>query len=151
MGIMRLRWPIALAVTAGVIAWSAVTHPWGWLYGFGVHPYPRSSSTPWTYQLLSGLVPALTVLSLATLLAGAWHHVNCHKPRCWRIGKHKVSGTPWCNRHHEDARPERSTDDILRDISEHLGQLAAAIRQDREARTAPGPRAGSRSKSAPAP
>jgi hypothetical protein len=29
---------------------------------------------------------------------------NCHQGRCWRIGRHTVDGTPWCNRHHEAAR-----------------------------------------------
>ena len=29
---------------------------------------------------------------------------NCHQQRCWRIGKHTVDGTPWCTRHHEQAR-----------------------------------------------
>ena len=29
---------------------------------------------------------------------------NCHERRCWRVGRHAVDGTPWCNRHHQAAR-----------------------------------------------
>jgi hypothetical protein len=29
---------------------------------------------------------------------------NCHESRCWRVGRHVVNGTPWCNHHHEQAR-----------------------------------------------
>jgi hypothetical protein len=124
MGIMRSRL-LLIPATLGLLAWDIAAHPWGWLYGFGVHPYPASSSTPWTYQLLSGLVPALTVLSLATFIAGAWRHVNCHEPRCWRTGKHKVDGTPWCNHHHGKAR-ER-TQATLEDVVARLDLILAAF------------------------
>jgi hypothetical protein len=135
---VRLRW--LLLPAAGLVIWSAAAHPWGWLYGFGVHPYPASSSTPWTYQLLSGFVPALTVLGLVTLIAGAWHHVNCHEDRCWRIGKHKVDGTPWCSRHHEQARTRRQqTDsDLLRDMCEKLDAIAGELRRWRSPSGLPG-------------
>jgi hypothetical protein len=29
---------------------------------------------------------------------------NCHQNGCWRVGRHTVDGTPWCDRHHEQAR-----------------------------------------------
>ena len=29
---------------------------------------------------------------------------NCHDKGCWRIGRHTVDGTPWCDRHHHKAR-----------------------------------------------
>jgi hypothetical protein len=92
-----------LALLAAVI-WSTVAHPWGWLYGFGVHPYPASSDTPWTYQLLSGMIPALTALSLLTLLAGAWRHFNCHVDGCPRLGRYAVAGGHFkvCRGHHPD-------------------------------------------------
>jgi hypothetical protein len=88
----------------------------------GIWPVP--DGTPWTYQFLSGFLPALTVVSLVTLVAGAWHHVNCHADRCWRIGKHKVDGTPWCSRHHEEARRQTAQQATLDVIS---GQLAEII------------------------
>lgn len=113
----RLLPAIILAVLA-LAAWSITAHPWGWLYGLGVHPYPASSSTPWTYQMWSGILPALTVLTLFGSLGGAWHLHNCHYPRCLRLGKHKISGTPWCTRHMHlgAAVPSRTTEDLLEQI-----------------------------------
>lgn len=29
---------------------------------------------------------------------------NCHQHRCWRLGRHTVDGSPWCNHHHQAAR-----------------------------------------------
>jgi hypothetical protein len=29
---------------------------------------------------------------------------NCHTKGCWRVGRHLVEGTPWCNLHHQAAR-----------------------------------------------
>jgi hypothetical protein len=115
-----------LCLALAALLYAVIWHMWGVLYGIGVHPYP-GPQTPWTYQLLSGFVPALTVVGLISLVTGAWHHVNCHEPGCLRIGKHKVNGTPWCNVHHEKARPERTENELLELI---LAELAAV----REAR-----------------
>lgn len=77
------------------------------LLGFlGLWPVPAGTST-W-YQLWSGFIPALTVLTLLGAVGGMYHAHNCHQAGCPRIGKHKVDGTPWCNRHHEQARQARS-------------------------------------------
>ena len=121
---MRLRW-LALPLLA-LVAWSIAFHPWGWLYGLGVHPYPESSSTPWTYQLWSGFLPALTVVTLLGSVASLYHLHNCAAEGCWRIGKHKVAGTPWCRRHVEQAKPQVSTEDLLT-------QILAELRSQREA------------------
>jgi hypothetical protein len=123
---MRFRWLLISAVLA-VIGWSIAAHPWGWLYGLGVHPYP-GPQTPWTYQLYSGFLPALTVFSLLSLLVGAWHHVNCHQDRCWRVGRHKVDGTPWCNRHHGHAREKAAAS--LDDVVGRLDSLLALLGED---------------------
>jgi hypothetical protein len=42
---------------------------------------------------------------LVGISAGLYHSFrrhNCHEPRCWRIGLHRVEGTPFiaCRRHH---------------------------------------------------
>lgn len=116
---------LALAVAAlGAAAWSVVAHPWGWLYAFGVHPYPASSSTPWTYQMWSGIIPALTVLTLIGAVISLYHVHNCHQDGCWRIGKHRVGGTPWCNRHLSQAKPERCTEELLERIEAALNRVA---------------------------
>lgn len=110
----------------GLAVWSMVAHGWGWLYGLGVHPYPESSSTPWTYQLLSGLVPALTVLSLLTFLATAFRHLNCHTAGCYRLGKFPVVGGQFkvCRKHHREitGHPDKLTVDALREL--HLAHHA---------------------------
>lgn len=110
---------VMIVLAAATVLWSAISHPWAWAFGFGVHPYP-GPQTPWTYQLYSGFLPALTVLSLVTLVAGAWHHINCHVSRCLRVGRHRIGGTPYCNRHQEQAR-----------ITEHVTLEAIAGRLDR--------------------
>ena len=47
-------------------------------------------------------------------------HRNCHEPRCWRLGRFPVAGTPWatCRRHHP-APPQRG--DIRRHYHLYLG------------------------------
>lgn len=118
---MRLRWLAVPALAA--VAWSIQAHPWGWLYGLGVHPYPASSSTPWTYQMWSGIVPALTIMTLFGSLGGAYHLHNCRADKCWRIGRHRVAGVPWCDRHAGQAKPAVSTEDLLAQILAELRAL----------------------------
>lgn len=123
-----LKWLPGLIALA--VLWSVIAHPWGWLYGIGVHPYPASSSTPWTYQMLSGFVPALAVLTLLSAVGGMWRSVNCHEPRCWRLGRHKVHGTPWCDHHQETARPELTENEILQQILTEVSLLRDALTRD---------------------
>jgi hypothetical protein len=109
-----------------VLAWAGAymaAHPYGDRFAVGIWPVP--TGTPWSYQLLSGFIPALTAFGLVTLVAGAWHHVNCHEPGCFRIGKHKVDGSPWCNLHHGNARPARTELEVLESIERLLTALTA--------------------------
>lgn len=48
-------------------------------------------------------------------------HVNCHQPRCLRVGRLPVDGTPFkvCRRHHP-APPQRET--IRKRYHLHLGE-----------------------------
>jgi hypothetical protein len=126
---MKRIWIAVVAAAVGAAAWSMTVHPWGWLYGIGVHPYPSSSDTPWTYQLLSGFIPALTVVGLSTLIVGGWHHINCHEDGCWRIGKHKVEGSPWCSAHHEAARTRAASQVTLDKISGQLDTIITLMRK----------------------
>jgi len=108
---MRLRWLTVLALTALAIALicaydRTVLHFLGW-----------DGQTSDNYAAFSGSVPALISLAgMSTLIAGMWSHVNCHEPGCWRIGKHKVSGTPWCTLHHGHARHRLSVEELLERI-----------------------------------
>jgi hypothetical protein len=118
----RLRW-LAIPILAA-LTWSIAAHPWGWLYGLGVHPYPASSSTPWSYQLWSGLVPSLTVLTLIGALIGAYRLRNCKMERCPWLGHYTDSrGVRWCGRHHPDHQGEKPTSAMLHQL--HFERLRA--------------------------
>ena len=114
---MRLRWLAALALTVVLLAVIAVydrslLHFLGWV-----------GQTSDNYAAWSGSVPALfTLAGMSTIISGLWHHVNCHEPRCFRIGKHKVSGTPWCTLHHVHARHRLSVEELLERILKATGE-----------------------------
>lgn len=107
-----LRISASLTGSAALV-YVLVWHIWGFLYALGVHPYPASSSTPWTYQMWSGIVPALTVLTLFGSVGALYHLHNCHFMACWRLGKHRVGGTPWCGMHVGYAKREITDSDRL--------------------------------------
>jgi hypothetical protein len=108
---MKLRWLAAIALAAFAVSLTCVydhvmLHFLGW-DGQGSD----------NYAAWSGSLPALfTLLGLSTIITGLWSHVNCHEPGCWRIGKHKVSGTPWCTAHHGQARSRLSVEELLERI-----------------------------------
>ena len=130
MGVIRKLPHGVAALALAAVIWSIAAHPWGWLYGLGVHPYPESSSTPWTYQMWSGILPALTVISLFGSVFGLWHLHNCHAPGCWRLGKHRVDGTPWCSKHAASVPSRalgRTDHDLLEEICDHLAHITNAL------------------------
>ncbi len=118
---MRLRWLpvialIALAVSMVCVYDRAVLHFLGW-----------DGQSSDNYAAWSGSVPALfTLVGMSTLITGLWHHVNCRKEGCLRIGRHKVGGTSWCGRHHLEARPELTAEQLLTQILEELRSLREA-------------------------
>lgn len=58
-----------------------------------------NASGAW-YLFWSGFFGDITIIGGVITL---YHKHNCHAPRCWRIGKHQLDGTPYCTKHH----PER--------------------------------------------
>jgi len=117
----------AIALTAlAAGAWSAVMHPWAWAFGIGVHPYP--AGTPWTYQLWSGFLPSLTVATVIGSALSLYRLNNCHQDRCWRLGKHRVGGTPWCTRHVGAATPAQTDSELLAEIRDLLARIAGQRR-----------------------
>ena len=58
---------------------------------------------PW-YAFWSGLGSDLGEVTLIGAVLGMYFKHTCHDKGCWRIGRHTVNGTPWCNRHHHAAR-----------------------------------------------
>ena len=123
---MRLRWLAALALAAFMVALAcvydrAVLHFLGW-----------DGQTSDNYAAWSGSVPALfTLIGLSTIISGIWHGLNCHERGCWRYGRHKVNGSPWCNVHHEKARPQLTELDLLEEISTRVLQVLEELRQPR--------------------
>lgn len=103
------RWSLIVVLSA--VLWSILAHPLAWRFAMGDWPVP--TGTPWTYQLESGFIPALTVLTLLSAVASMYHIHNCHYEGCWRLGKHRVNGTPWCSHHVGLARPEETVENKL--------------------------------------
>jgi hypothetical protein len=69
------------------------------LHGLGID----DTTGPW-YAFWSGAGSDLGELALLAGIFGLYHRHNCHTKGCWRIGRHLVDGTPWCNKHHHAAR-----------------------------------------------
>jgi hypothetical protein len=64
----------------------------------------NTSGAPANYNFWSGFGSDISEFTLLGLAIGVFHKHNCHTRHCWRIGRHNVGGTPWCNKHHEAAR-----------------------------------------------
>ena len=81
----------------------------GWLepllHWLAVHTGTLNEPGPY-YGFWSGFGSDLGEVALLGAVAGAYHKHACHQARCWRVGRHTVDGTPWCNHHHEQARAE---------------------------------------------
>ncbi|MGD0742376.1 MAG: hypothetical protein ABSA31_03690 [Acidimicrobiales bacterium] len=68
-----------------------------WLYWF----FGIGGSGP-HYGFWSGTGSDIGELTIVGAVIVGWKHVNCHDEHCWRIGMHKVEGTPYhaCRKHH---------------------------------------------------
>lgn len=109
---MKRGLKITASLAAGIALIYALTwHTWGVATAIGVHPYP--AGTPWEYQMWSGIIPALTVLTLFGSVSALYHLHSCHFVTCWRLGKHRVGGTPWCSMHVGYAKQELTDSDRL--------------------------------------
>jgi len=73
------------------------------LHWLAVHTGTVDEAGPY-YGFWSGFGSDLGEVTLLAAVLGLWHRHNCHDKGCWRIGRHVVDGTPWCNRHHQAAR-----------------------------------------------
>jgi hypothetical protein len=95
-----------------------------WL-GFSQYDYFKAGTN---YAFASGPGPMLlTAVGMSTIITGLWHAHNCHQDGCWRIGKHKVNGTPWCNVHHEQARAERSMEVMMDELITEIRGLRSDL------------------------
>ena len=60
---------------------------------------------PGTANLLwGGFLSCISEFTLVGGMIALYRKHNCHSGGCWRIGRHVVDGTPWCDHHHQDAR-----------------------------------------------
>lgn len=86
---------------------------WSWF----LHSFTGASNeTGWVYGLWSGFGGAIPDFLIIGSIAGFLVHRNCHVHRCWRLGRHKVDGTPYvtCRRHHPVV-PSRVTAQAIAD------------------------------------
>lgn len=122
---------VAVVVAAAVLAVMHWRHVEFWL---GM----TNGSSP-EYLAWSGWASDIAELTIFGAVAGLWHAHNCHQPGCWRVGKHKVDGSPWCTRHHLRARaavaavadtapPFAAIESKMDKLSEDISDLADAIR-----------------------
>ena len=49
------------------------------------------------YDFWSGIA---TQFSVVVGVVTYYRKANCHRPWCFRVGKHAPDGTPWCTKHH---------------------------------------------------
>ena len=72
---------------------------------FGVGPQANG----WTYSLWSGIGGDLMIFGGAAAL---WRHMNCHRERCWRLGRHTAGQFKVCAKHH----PEHDGRSVPQDV-----------------------------------
>ncbi|HMG62694.1 MAG TPA: hypothetical protein VK599_07080 [Streptosporangiaceae bacterium] len=77
---------------------------WHWLVHFFGLDFGAAYGHLVPYDFWSGTGSDLAEASIPVALAAGWRKHNCHEHRCWRLGRHLVDGTPWCDRHHQGAR-----------------------------------------------
>jgi hypothetical protein len=120
------------AVKRGILTVAAIALG-AWAVWIGLFPQDWqnwlgfSNQATGQYAFASGPGPMmLTAAGMGSIITGLWHAHNCHVDGCWSIGRHKINGTPYCNTHHEDARHEKTAEQLL---SEAVA-LLQAIRGD---------------------
>ena len=71
-----------------------------WLF----HALGLDSASGSPYLFWSGFGSDIGELAIVGGLVTLVRKHNCHQRRCWRVSRHIVDGSPWCNRHHGAAR-----------------------------------------------
>lgn len=74
----------------------------------------RDESGGW-YGFNSGVAGATYIGIIPAGLLLYWHH-TCHVSNCLRPGRHRVDGSPWCNRHHLAARQKLAATGSAHDL-----------------------------------
>jgi hypothetical protein len=79
------------------------------LHWLAVHTGTVDEGGPY-YGFWSGFGSDLGEVTLIGAVLGTYYKHNCHRRGCWRVGRHMVDGTPWCNRHHQAARDKTESE-----------------------------------------
>lgn len=126
--IKRLLVAGAALVVVGLGLWMGLKPTdWQTWLGFSKVDYFQLGTN---YAFASGPGPMiLTAVGMSTIIASLWRAHNCHQEGCYRIGRHKVNGTPWCNVHHESARHEKTTEQLLAEQNKLLEEQNRLLRQ----------------------
>ena len=68
------------------------------------------------YLFYSGFLGNMTIVATGFM---AIRNMGCHQKRCWRVGRHRLDGTPYrlCSRHHPSV-PDLGPD--AQDLKEQL-------------------------------
>lgn len=88
----RNRW-LMLTLVAVIVLLLVLT-PHALLWFVGVYPYPAGTAP--LYQLWSGFIPSIAIVSVV------WPFVNCHVESCPRYGRYHVGDFRVCRKHHVD-------------------------------------------------
>jgi len=72
-----------------------------------LHVLGLDSGSGTAYLWWSGAGSDISEIALLGGLYGLARKHQCHQPRCWRIGRHVVDGSPYCDHHHQAARERR--------------------------------------------
>ena len=122
------KWLVLALLLGGLGLVFGVVVPYQFIHFFGIDTQQSDN-----YDFVSGVGPMLiTAVGYGGLIGALVSHVNCHQRGCWRIGRHKVGGTPWCNTHHANARPERSEQELLESIEAKMDALVQALTAGRQ-------------------
>jgi hypothetical protein len=119
-----LRWVaplIGLWLLAFIVIWH--NHIWYWIE---VHTGTNDESGTY-YGFWSGFGSDLgEYVILGAVFNGLylhWRHINCHDPKCWRIGRYQAAGGQYklCHHHHPDLMGQRPTRELIhRHHREHV-------------------------------
>lgn len=105
-----------------------------WLWHFLGFDYGLPYGHIGAYNAWSGFLSDVGEVAIVGAVYGMLRKHMCHQGRCWRIGRHVVEGTPWCNKHHQAARPApkpRLADPVavkVDRLADSVAGLAQAIR-----------------------
>lgn len=85
----------------------------------GADKIPQGTSV--MYQVWSGFIPSITVITVFGTLGGVWRRMNCHVEKCWRIGRYKIDGMCVCHVHHPnpEIRKRGVSHEHIKNIYDH--------------------------------